>query len=74
LNKVQVLLTLWVVLDEDGDFFSRLGQLVGGLLGRRLPEVDPVVLQDLVGTSKPDLNEQIGMALVNNSMQDLWFS
>lgn len=55
-HSKEEVLTLRIVLDEDGDFFSRLGQLVRGLLGRRLPEVDPVVLQDLVRASKPDLN------------------
>ena len=63
-------LTFWVVLDEDGDFLCRLGQLVGGLLGGRLPEVDPVVLQDLVRTSKPDLNEKKKTILIQSSVQD----
>jgi hypothetical protein len=52
---VRIALTLRVVLDEDGDLFGRLGQLVSCLLGGGLPEVDPIVLQDLVGASKSDL-------------------
>jgi len=50
-------LTVRIVLDENGDFFGRLGQLVGGLLSCGLSQVDPVVLQDLVGTSQANLKQ-----------------
>ncbi len=50
-------LTVRIVLDENGDFFGRLGQLVGGLLSCGLSQVDPVVLQDLVSTSQANLKQ-----------------
>ena len=51
----RVRLTLRIVLHKYRNFFCRFGQFVGCLFSRGLPQVYPVVFQNLISTAQTNL-------------------